>query len=67
MTSSADGLICATIGCLLLVLNKFFVRGYARVQDLLLDFDPGERGIHRRRIVAVFEILGNALLAFALI
>lgn len=54
MTKTAEGLTCAAIGCLLIVLNKPFACGYARFQNHLFGFDSGERGIVRGRIVAVF-------------
>ena len=70
MAQTAGWLVYAGIGCLLIVLNKPFARGYARFQNRLLGFDPGERGIRRGRIVAVFVgvvfvLLGISLLSFA--
>lgn len=72
MAKTAEGLACAAIGCLLIVLNKPFARGYARFQNRLFGFDPGQRGVVRGRIVAtfvgvVFVLLGVLLLLSPLI
>lgn len=72
MAKISDGLVCAAVGCLLIFLNEPFARGYARFQNRLLGFDPGERGIRRGRIVAVlvgvvFILLGVSLLSSALV
>ncbi len=72
MADAMDGLICVGIGCLLILFNGPFARGYARFQNRLLRFDPGRRGVMRGRIVAVFVgvifvLLGISLLLSPLI
>lgn len=67
MIRTVDGLVCVAVGCLQIVLNKPFARGYTRFQNRLLGFDPGRHGVRRGWVVAVFVLLGISLLAFPLI
>lgn len=67
MTRTVDGLVCVAIGCLLILLNKPFARGYARLQNRLLGFDPGRHGVRRGRVVAVFVGTVFVLLGISLL
>jgi hypothetical protein len=72
MAHAAEGLVYVGIGCLLILFNGPFARGYARFQNRLLRFDLGQQGIRRGRTVAifvgmVFVLLGVLLLLYSLI
>lgn len=54
MIRTVDGLVCVSIGCLLIFLNKPFARGYAGLRNRLLSFNTSGSSIRRGRIIAVF-------------